>query len=180
MPGTHVHPLHRVTIGRTREVRGPDALERAFVGLIIAVAAMVAVAFAIHSLRMVQSLDAISLASGAETDAIVHRAVHGAWPAADEPGVTSGGASGHYVTRVRLVANGLVTANLAAAPTYGAGSRPRTSRGVLAFRPELLGSADAPAITYLCGYAKPVAGGTIGNTPNPTTTAKPDLPPFCR
>lgn len=175
-----MQPLHRVTIGRTREVRGPDALERGFVGLIIAAASAVAVAFAIHSVRMVQSLDAISLASGAETDAIVHRAVHGAWPSADDPGVTPGNATRNYVTHMRLGAHGLITATLAAAPAYGAGSGQSPSRGVLAFRPELLGSADAPAITYLCGYAQPVAGGAVGNIANPTTLAQPDLPPFCR
>lgn len=180
MPRTHLHPLHRVTIGRTREVRGPDALERGFVGLIIAVAIAVAGAFAIHSVRMVQTLDAVTLASGAEIDAIIHRAVHGDWPRADDPGVTSGNATGNYVTRMRLGAHGLITANLSAAHIYGTSARHDANRGVLAFRPELLGPVDAPIITYLCGYAKPVAGGTVSSANNPTTLAEQDLPPFCR
>lgn len=184
MPRTHLHPLHRVTIGRTREVRGPDALERGFVGVIIAIAMTVAVMFSIHSVRMIQTLDAVTLASGAEIDAIIHRAVHGDWPRADDPNVLGRSVTGRYVTRMTLGDDGLITATLTLGPVHGFGSRhPSTidaTHGVLAFRPELLGMPEAPTIAFLCGYAKPVTGSAVTSSTNPTTLAEQDLPPFCR
>lgn len=177
-------PLHRVTIGRTRELRGPDALERGFVGLIIAAGMVVAVCFGGRLIRMSQSLEAVSLSVATKIDAVVHHTVHGRWPRPDTS-ATKRMVQGTYATNLSLGRDGVITAHLTldASRSFISHSMPLaggTVRGTLAFRPELLGVRGAATITYLCGYAKPVSGGVEAIAANTTTLARHDLPPFCR
>jgi hypothetical protein len=178
--------LHRVTIGRTREVRGPDGLERGVVGIIIAAVAAIAVWFGVQLVCTTQTLDAISLASGAEINAITYRAVHGRWPPAGTPDIIATGTRSHYVKRLALSRDGVITGEVTLGPVQGIMTRPggrvtgTTIHGLLSFRPELLGSHDAPSIVFLCGYARPVADPAGVSGANRTTLPRQYLPPFCR
>lgn len=184
MPRTPGLRQYRVTIGRTRETRGPDAFERAAAGLICAAISVAALSFAIHPIRMAQTLDAVSLATGPETDALVHLAVHGNWPAPDNRGVALRNVTGRYVSGMQAGADGAINATL----SYGTlplPGRPReteatATHGTLSFRPVLLGARDAASITWLCGYARPPAGALADDTLNATTLPRQNLPPSCR
>jgi hypothetical protein len=186
MPRTHARPLHHVTVGRTREVRGPDALERGFVGVIIVAVISIGAVFGARAVRMSDTLDAVSLASGIEAAAVVHYAVHGRWPAANDTNVIGKHVEGTYATHAALGNDGVITVDMAldAAragwPKTGFAAAEAPAYGKLSFRPELLGTRDAPTITYLCGYEKPVAGAVAEMAANPTTLARDDLPPLCR
>lgn|SRR5574337_130751 len=176
---------HRITIGRTREVRGPDALERGAVGMIIAVVMVIAVWFGMQLVHMTQTLDAVTLASGAQISAVIYHAEHGRWPAADERNIVAADSHGSYVKHLTLGEGGVITAELALSPAQGIPSRLDAdvlgnAHGFLSFRPELLGSTDAPSILFLCGYAKPVVGAIGTAAANRTTLPRKYLPPFCR
>jgi hypothetical protein len=175
--------LHRVTIGRTREVRGPDAMERAAAGLIILVAMASAVGFGARHIRMVQSLDAVVLASATYYDSVVYRSVHGTWPSPD-PDILGGNFGGRYADNISLDPGGGITAELRLDAPVFAKRRGSTAgrgqhRGLLSLRPERLGARDFPAFTLLCGYATPLAAGRV-QAASRTTVARSDLPPFCR
>lgn len=178
--------LHRVTIGRTREVRGPDAIERAFVGVIIAAAMAIAVWFGMQLVGMVQTLDAVSLAAGPKLDMTIYRAVHGRWPSADNARTTAVNGHGLFSRNVTVGENGVITVELTLRTAWPLGiTRAATDaeavHGFLSFRPVLLGSRDAPTITYLCGYAQPVVTPAAALATNNKTTLDPKyLPPFCR
>ncbi len=181
--------LHRVTVGRTREVRGPDALERGFVGLTIMAAAVLAIGYGIHQMRMVKVTEAIVLARQPQIDETLYRAAHGTWPKTGDPSIVAGaqatGAVGHYVTAAHLARHGVITMRLSL------GQEPfRTiahelgedepSSGRLSFRPQLLGVPGFQAVTMLCGYARPVGGKTLPGANNGTTLSRQDVPPLCR
>ena len=165
--------LHRVVIGRTREVRGPDALERFAAGVTVAVVVAIAAGYGARSMLMAQTLDALSMARFQQINAVVYRAEHGRWPPPASP--TEVGHS--RVTHVVQGGGGVITAELALGSTAGA---PGSVHGFLSFRPELLGSKEAPAISFLCGYAKPVAGAVEGGAADRTSIPRKYLPPFCR
>jgi hypothetical protein len=176
---------YRTVIGRSRELRGPDALELGFAGMIVAVAMMVAVWFGIQLVRMTQTLDAVTLARGAQINAFLYRAAHGRWPPAGARDIVVGAGKGNYVEHLVLGEGGVVTAELTLGPAPGGqagrGVRsPGRIHGFVSFRPELLGSQDAPAISFLCGYAAPVAGAVGTTAAGHTTLARADLPPSCR
>lgn len=185
-PAGSMQPLHRVTIGRTREVRGPDGFERGAVGIIIAVVAAIAVWASAHLVHMVQTLDAVSLASSVETNAIVYRAERGHWPEPGTRSINDNHAHGVYATNLRLGQGGVITADLALGRVrfnWTADVPYRVvhaTHGLLSFRPELLGAPDAPAISFLCGYAQPSPGAAVSSGTNRTTLSRQDLPPFCR
>jgi hypothetical protein len=176
---------HRIIIGRSREVRGPDALERGFAGIIIAVAMVMAIWFGLRLIAMTQAIEAVSLASGPQINAVLYRAEHGRWPSPGDRNIVAADNHGAYVRRLMLGAGGVVTAQMSLGPArgmlavHGAGVRGSIS-GLLSFRPELLGSQDAPSISFLCGYAKPLAGAFDGGADNPTSLPPKYLPPFCR
>ncbi|WP_276967265.1 hypothetical protein [Metallibacterium scheffleri] len=176
---------HQITIGRTREVRGPDALEQGFAGMVIAVAMVIAVWFGIQLAQMTQTLDAVSVAGGPQINAVIYHAVHGRWPSSRNRDIVAADSNGNYVEHLALGEGGVITAELRLGPALGVltghGARlPSSIHGFLSFRPELLGSKDAPSISFLCGYAKPVAGAIETTTANRTTLPKKYLPPFCR
>ena len=176
-----------MTIGRTREVRGPDAFERGVAAIIMAVVAAIAVGFGLQLSRMAQTLEAVSMVSTAKIDAITYHTILGRWPRAGDASINpSNNASGRYVQHLTLDNDGAITAAMTLVPLQGILS-PRadkpvagTLHGLLSFRPELLGARDAPAISYLCGYAKPVADATAISGANRTTLPRQVLPPFCR
>ncbi len=175
---------HRVTIGRSREVRGPDALERGFASMIIAVAMVIAVGFGVRLIQMTQTLDAVSIVRGAQINAIVHHAEYGRWPSPGDRHIAAAHTHGSYVEHLALGDGGVITAELTLAPRAilggGAASGPDRVHGLLSFRPELLGSKDAPGISFLCGYATRDAGAIGSTGANQTTLPRKFLPPYCR
>lgn len=181
----HLQPLHRVTVGRSREVRGPDGMEVVIAAVIVAVVTSMAGWFGMRLIPMVQTLDAVSLASGPAYNEIIYHAVHGRWPSPDDPTIIAGNHKGSYVSNLTLGKDGVITTQLAmnAGPAFGAApadTGANTIHGALSFRPQLLGSRDAPTITFLCGYAQPVAGSAAASGADMTTLDKQILPPFCR
>lgn len=175
---------YRITIGRSREVRGPDALERGFAGMIIAVALLIAVGFGIRLIQMTQTLDAVSIVRGAQINAIVYHAEYGRWPVPGDRNIVATATHGAYVEHLTLGDGGVITAELTLAPRAilggGAASGPDRVHGLLSFRPELLGSKDAPGISFLCGYATRDAGAIDRAGANQTTLPRKYLPPSCR
>lgn len=176
---------HRISIGRTREVRGPDALEGGFAGMIIAVAMAVALWFGIHLVPMAQTLDAVSLADGSQINAVIYYAEHGRWPSPGNRDIVAADGEGIYAKHLALSDGGVITAELTLDPAQGVltghGARlPSSIHGFLSFRSELFGSKDAPSISFLCGYAKPVEGAIETTAANRTTLPRRDLPPSCR
>jgi hypothetical protein len=177
---------HQIIIGRTREVSGPDALEQGFAGVIVTVAMVIAGWFGIQLIHMTQTLDAVSLASLPQIDAIMYRTVHGRWLSPGNRHIVAAHSNGSYARHLALGEGGVITAEMTLGPVQGAltghGARvPDSLHGFLSFRPELLGSEDAPAISFLCGYAKPVAGAVVETAvSNRTTLPRKYLPPFCR
>jgi hypothetical protein len=176
---------HRITIGRTREVRGPDALEGGFAGMIIAVAMVIAVWLGIQLVQMTQTLDAVSVTGGSQINAIIYHAERGRWPSPGYRDIVAVHSNGNYVEHLALGEGGVITAELTLGPSQGVlsgrGARlPNSIHGFLSFRPELLGSKDAPSISFLCGYAKPVTGAIETTAAGQTTLPRKYLPPFCR
>lgn len=178
-------PLHRGVIGQTRGLRGPDSIEMAFAGLIMAIVVVLATGFAGNLTTMVRTLEAVMLASGVEHGAIVYRAVHGAWPPPDQAAMITEGIATTDIEGMRLGPHGTVTAELRMEPLEGAqGTSPfsaaETVHGFLSFRPVMLGSQVAPTVVYLCGYADPVVISGVKPAVNNTTLDPGILPPFCR
>lgn len=181
----HLQPLHRVTVGRSREVRGPDGLEMGIAIVLITIVMSMAVWFGMRLIPMVQTLDALSLATGPAYNEIIYHAVHGRWPPADDATIVAGNNKSVYVKNITLDGDGVITAHVALGAVPKFGSAPPaagtdTIHGSLSFRPELLGSRDAPTVTFLCGYAQPVVDPVAPSGTNLTTLDKQFLPPFCR
>ena len=179
-----MQPLYRATVGRSRELRGSDGMEMGIVAVVIAVVMIMAAGFGERLIPMVQTLSAVSLASGPAYSEIIYHAVHGRWPPADDPTIIAGNHHGSYVSNLRLGKDGVISAQLAigavAAFEASSATDPKAIHGGLSFRPELLGSRDAPTITFLCGYAQPVADSATTSGTNMTTLDKQPVPPFCR
>lgn len=177
--------MHPLSVGHSRQMRGPDALELGFAGLTITAVTLFALTFAVRLTRMVEVLDAVSVASGAQAGAVVHRAVHGRWPAPGDASAVSPDADGLYTQHLTLDGDGVVTADLrlgrAVPDADGFGMHVAGGvRGRLSFRPVLLGADDAPTLTYLCGYARPPAGAVAALGADRTNLPRSLLPPFCR
>lgn len=177
--------LHRITIGRTREVRGPDALEGSVVGVIVVVVMAIAMWFGVRLVLMAQTLDAVSVVRGAQVNAVVYHAEHGRWPAPGSRDIIGADPHGSFFKHLTLDEGGVITAELTLDPTragaVGSGVRvPGNLQGFLSFRPELLGSRDAPSISFLCGYAKPIAEVVETGAVDRTSMPGEYLPPFCR
>jgi hypothetical protein len=180
-----MRPLHRVTIGRSREVRGPDGMETGMAVVIIAIVMIMALWFGMRLIPMAQTLDALSLASGPESNEIIYHAEHGRWPPADNPYMIAGKGGGLYTNNLMLDGDGAITAELTLGLLPAIGAARSTSatdsiQGSLSFRPELLGTPDVSTITFLCGYAKPVVDSAATSSANRTTLDRKILPPFCR
>lgn len=160
-------------------------MELAFAGLVGAVVSVIAVWSGVQLVQMTQALDAVSLASGPQTDAVLYHAVYGRWPSPGDPGIAAADGRGTFVKRMALHEDGVLTAELVLGPrtriwtSHGADAPGRT-HGFLSFRPELLGSSDAPSIVFLCGDAEPVAGAIGPIAASRTTIPREYLPPFCR
>ena len=176
--------LHRTMIGRTRELRGPDALELVVAGAIVAAVVAVATGFGGRLMLMAQTLDAVTLAWAPQVNARVYRAEHGRWPPAGDPDILGGARAGSHVEDLALEDGGVITAQLVLGRSVPTGSHGGAAagglRGQLSFRPELMGSAAEPAVSFLCGYATPVAGTVEAGAANRTTLPGDYLPPFCR
>jgi hypothetical protein len=175
--------LHRTTIGRTRELRGPDALELGIVGIVVAGVTVMAAGFGSRLMLMTQSLDAITLARAPQVNASVYRAEHGRWPPAGDGNILGKAREGQHVQDLTLADGGVITAQLSLVrPLPGGNGRGAAGdlQGQLSFRPELLGSREEPAVSFLCGYARPVAGTVEAGAVNRTTLPEEYLPPFCR
>ncbi|HEU4669204.1 MAG TPA: hypothetical protein VFR91_00730 [Dyella sp.] len=160
-------------------------MELGFAGLTISLASVIAVWFGAQLIQMTETLDALSVATGPQTEAIVYRAVHGRWPSPGDARVVSSVNSGTYAQHLSLEEGGVITADMRLGHTTwsatGVGLRVRGgSRGLLSFRPELLGSTDVPSVSYLCGYARPTAGAVEVAAANRTTLPRNHLPPYCR
>lgn len=160
-------------------------MELGFAGLTISLASVVAVWFGVQLIQVTETLDALSVATGPQTEAIVYRAVHGRWPSPGDARIASSANSGIYARHMALQEGGVITADMQLGRTTwsGPGTDPRVqggSRGRLSFRPELLGSKDLPSVSYLCGYARPTAGAVEVAAANGTTLPRNHLPPYCR
>jgi hypothetical protein len=181
----HLQPLHRVTIGRTREVRGPDALERGFVGLVIVAAMAFAVWFGVQQMHMTEAVEAVSLGSAAVGQEVVHYSVHGTWPAPGDSTIMAGNDKGNYVKGARLGPDGRITMQMRLGPIHaddfasGLGRRAVVT-GALTLRPQLLGAPGSEAVVVWCGYAGPAGRTATLDVANKTTLPRRDLPPFCR
>lgn len=178
-------PLHRVTIGRTRGVRGPDGLEWGFVGLIVTAVAMVGLWFGVQFLHVVQVLDAVSLVSGTRNNLVVYRALHGTWPSPSQADVILNARRGLHVADVVLGEDGVITAEVVLGPGppwSGTAYAPDADAidGILSFRPELLGSPLAPSVVFHCGYADSIGQSATSAATNPSTLDPRRLPHFCR
>lgn len=160
-------------------------MEMGVVAVIIAVVMVMAACFGRQLFPMVRTLDALSLASGPAYNEVVYHAVHGRWPSADNPTIVTHTSRGSHVSRLTLGEDGVITAQLMVDAAHSNAATPsaagvHTVPAALSFRPQLLGSRDAPTITFLCGYAQPVVGQAASVGTNMTTLRKQDLPPFCR
>ena len=176
---------HPFSVGHSHQLRGPDALELGFAGLTVTAVTLVALALPVRLTRTVEVLDAVSVASGAQTDAVVFRAVHGRWPGPGDAGIVPDHTDGVYTQRLTLDDDGVVTADLrlgrAVRDADGLGLHVEGGlHGRLSFRPLLLGVDDAPSLTYLCGYARPPTGAVAAPGDDRTTLPRSLLPPFCR
>jgi len=177
--------LHRTAIGRTREVRGPDALELIAAGAIVAAVVAVATGFGSRVMLMAQTLDAVSLAWAPQVNARVYRAEHGRWPSAGDPNILGDARAGSHVENLSLAEGGVITAQVVLGQSLPAGNRSGAVatggvRGRLSFRPELMGWAEEPTVSFLCGYATPVSGTVEATAANRTTLPVDYLPPSCR
>jgi len=153
--------------------------------VIVVVVMAIAMGFGVRVMFMAQTLDAVSFARGAQVNAVVYRAEHGRWPAPGSQDIVGADSHGSFFKRLTLDEGGVITAELELDPTRagaaGSGVRvPDSLRGFLSFRPELLGSRDAPSISFLCGYAKPIAGVVETGAVDLTSVPREYLPPFCR
>ena len=180
-----LQPLHQVSVGRSREVRGPDGMEMGIAVVIVAIVISMATWFGMRLIPMVQTLDAVSLASGPACNEIIYHAVHGRWPPSGDPTMIAGNNKGLFVNQLALGVDGVITARLTIGAAQAIRAGPSAAgtnsiRGSLSFRPELLGSRDAPTITFICGYAQPVVGSAATSRTNLTTLDVQVLPPFCR
>jgi hypothetical protein len=177
--------LHRTAIGRTREVRGPDALELVVARVIVAVVVVIAAGFGSRLKLMAQTLDALSLAWAQQVNLRVYFAEHGRWPSAGDSNVLGDARKGSHVEDLTLAEGGVITAQVSLGQSLPVGKRDGASatggvQGRLSFRPELMGSAEEPAISFLCGYALSAAGTVETDAVNRTTLPEKYLPPFCR
>lgn len=177
--------LHRTAIGRTREVRGPDALELLVARVIVGVVVVIAAGFGSRAKLMVQPLEAITLAWAPQVDARVYFAEHGRWPSAGDSNILGDARKGSHVEDLTLAEGGVITAQVSLGQSLPPGKRDGVSvtggvQGRLSSRPELMGSAEEPAISFLCGYALPVTGTVGPDAVNRTTLPEKYLPPFCR
>jgi hypothetical protein len=180
--------LHRVIIGRTREVRGPDALERAAVAVCILVAIVAALIYGLHQVHMVEATEAIAMVAGpTEYNLIEYRAVHGDWPPRTDTRVFGEIVQqGLYVKKITLEQGGALTATLtfealAYHPDFILNTpEKRKTSGYLSFRPAILGASGYESVMFLCGYAMPPAGAAEPQARNRTTLAANDVPPTCR
>jgi hypothetical protein len=160
-------------------------MEMAVAIVIITVVMIVAVCFGRRLIPMVQTIDALSLASAPAYNEIVYHAAHGRWPPPDDSTIVGGNNKGSFVNQLTLGEDGVITAQLAIGPgsVFSAATSAadaETIRGSLSFRPQLLGSRDAPTVTLLCGHARPIAGQAAPSGTDLTTLHKQVLPPFCR
>lgn len=151
----------------------------------MAVVAVIAASFGSRAMLMVQTLDAITQAWAPQINARVYRAEHGRWPSAGDPNILGDTRKGSHVEDLTLADGGVVTAQLTLGRTRSSGNGKGVAaaggvQGRLSFRPELLGSRNEPAISFLCGYAMPVAGTVEAEATNRTTLSATYLPPFCR
>ena len=183
-----VRQWHRMTIGRSREVRGPDGMEMGVAATIVAIVMIMAIGFGARLVLMTQTLDAVSLASVVETNEVIYRAMRCRWPPADDPYMAGGNTRGNYAGNLGLDGAGGITAQLTIGPSngsIGAALAPTATgtepiQGALSFRPESFGAPDAQAVVFLCGHARPIAGPAGTNPADRTTLDKTFLPPFCR
>ena len=160
-------------------------MEMGIAALIIASVMMMAVWFGMRLIPMTQTLGAVSMASGPATNEIIYHAVHGHWPNAGDQTILAGNTKGSWVNDLALGEDGVITAQLTigSVPTISGlplATAANAIGGSLSFRPQLLGSRDAPTITFLCGYASPVVSSAATSGTNLTTLDKHLLPPFCR
>lgn len=173
---------HRIARGRTCDVCGPDAIEMAFVGMTVSVVSVIGVWFGAHTVYMAKTLDAVSAASGPQTEAVIYYAEHGRWPSPGDQDIVTSEHTGTYFKNLAVGGAGVITAELEFGPApallvkRGAGLQ----HGRLSFQPELLGSRDSPSIAYRCGYAAPTPGAVGVAAGDGTTLPRRYLPPFCR
>lgn len=182
-----VHHVHRVTVGRTRELRGPDAFERLAVAFIGFVVLGFALWYGLAHIRMTKSSEAISLALIPEYNLILYRAHYGEWPAPENPHIVPAHATGKYVKSVSLEPGGGLRVEMGFGPhrsyTNSKGQlvfRPPKTSGYLSFRPQLVGAPGARAVIFLCGHADPVGESPHLRASDTTTLPVNFLPPACR
>ena len=174
--------LYNVAAGRTREVRGPDALELAFAwGLILAILLIPAV-YGLRQMRMAEMTEPVSMVSALpRNELIIYRSLYGRWPsslpsAEDE--------SGRFFKAFKLGKRGSITAQITF-QAQGAWPLPAwddslETNGYLSFRPVIAGAAGYGALMLLCGYASAPPGVPEPTSVNHTTLNNGDLPPDCR
>lgn len=178
-------PRYGVTIGRTREVRGSDALEFLAVAACVLSVLLVAMAYGFHQKRMAAITEPLSLASGGpESGLIVYRSLYGSWPSSLPNEIFRENGIGLFVQTLRLRHYGAITAKITfpdkTEPYFPGWKVVRKTSGLLSFRPVIAGAEGYGAVLFLCGYASPPRGVPAPRSVNETTLNEDDLPPDCR
>ena len=179
--------LHRVTVGRSREVRGPDALELGAVAACVLAVIVVALSYGLRQIHMAEVTEAIALVSGpSEYNLIEYRALYGGWPPYADGDIVGGNRQGAYVKNIALGRDGVLTAELALRQNdFHPGfivyaPEKRKTSGDLSFRPVLMGASGYETMMLLCGNAVPPVGVSEPHALNHTTIPEGDLPLACR
>jgi hypothetical protein len=169
-----------------RRVRGPDALEYLAVAVTILVVLAGAAAFLVHPMHIVQATEGYMAAASVKPDMIVHRAVHGSWPAPDDPVVDdmTSHFQGLFVRHVSFAPDHALVVDVSFPDRLQIGGPRETdanhAAGTLSFRLALLGVPGAYSVMWLCGHAMPPLGPGKAFGRDRTTLAVNDLPFGCR
>lgn len=180
-------PPYKIVTGRTREVRGPDALELVFVAACILAACGIATVYGLHQLSMTETTEAFTLARNAMIGEVVYKAFNGDWPHAGDTNVVTPDMQGKYVRSIKLGQKGTLTAGLMVNPfirqenfTVFNEIRKPAIRGYLSLRPVVAGAQGYGSVLFLCGFELPPPGVGEPAGKNKTTLEGNDLPPACR
>jgi len=176
---------YNVTIGRTREVRGPDALETVVVWAFILAVLAIPMTYGFHQARMAEMTEPVSLVNASPNyDLIIYRSLYGRWPSSLPDEILKENRIGAYTKSFKLGAHGSMTAEVVFLDqwvrTYINWSDSNKPSGFLSFRPVIAGARGYGSVLFLCGNASPPPGAPEPLAANRTTLVDNDLPPECR
>lgn len=180
--------MHKVVIGRSRELRGPDALELVLVAACVLAICGIATVYGLHQFRMAKTTEVLTLTTNAKIADVEYRAFNGEWPPPDDRFVLGSFAQGKYVESLKLGRDGTLTAGIRFQVSdperdFIVFSRFWASKpvdGYLSFRPVVAGAEGYGSVLFLCGFASPPHGIAEPAGANMTSLGGNDLPPGCR